>query len=103
MRAVPPCRPFPSAFDRPCVRPGAPADPAALEALHAWRRWCPNLLAKNPTLRVPCPDCSGGHLLVSDTYSAGSDIFECEMSCSTCESHNSIRMRYRDSQAIEVE
>lgn len=52
-------------------------------------------LSRDPTLKVPCPDCDGGHLLVSDVYNAGSDIVERVMRCSACGSSNSIRMIYK--------
>ena len=63
-------------------------------------------LSRDPTLKVPCPDCDRGHLLVTDVYNAGTDIVERVLRCSECGSSNSIRMIHKPSRSrpsVEVE
>lgn len=50
------------------------------------------MLAKDPLMRVLCPDCNAKYLTVEDIRYNSSEL-ERQMQCSNCGGHNVLRLR----------
>jgi DNA-directed RNA polymerase subunit RPC12/RpoP len=59
-----------------------------------FRKWgeAANILAKNPTAKVRCPECSIGYLIVKDVLVESQNKLDRYMQCDNCSSYNVITM-----------